>query len=90
MAFARLTWYRRFGETESLVNVPLYVGVSAEAGNVWDDFDAIAGRDLIKAGSVFLGASLPFGPLRFGFGYAETGDRSFYLTFGSYVRPGFH
>jgi len=90
MVFARLMYYRRFGETQALIRMPLYVGASIEAGNVWDDLDGIAGRDLIKAGSVFLGASLPFGPLRFGFGYAETGDRSFYLTFGSYVRPGFH
>jgi NTE family protein len=90
MVFARLTYYRRFGATESLIQMPLYVGVSAETGNVWDDFEAIEGRDLIKAGSVFVGIPLPLGPLRFGFGYADTGDRSFYLTFGSYVRPGFH
>lgn len=90
MVFARLMYYRRFGATESLVQMPLYVGVSAEAGNVWEDFEDIAGDDLIKAGSVFVGVSLPLGPLRFGFGYADTGDRSFYLTFGSYVRPGFH
>lgn len=90
MVFARVMYYRSFGATESLIRLPLYVGVSAEAGNVWDDLDDIAGRDLIKAGSIFLGVPLPLGPLRFGFGYADTGDRSFYLTFGSYVRPGFH
>ncbi len=90
MVFARLTYYRRFGATESLIQMPLYVGVSAEAGNVWDDFEDIEGSDLIKAGSVFVGIPLPLGPLRFGFGYADTGDRSFYLTFGSYVRFGFH
>ncbi|MGD9599212.1 MAG: patatin-like phospholipase family protein [Steroidobacteraceae bacterium] len=90
MLFARVMYYRSFGAGESLISMPLYVGFSAETGNVWDDFDAISGRDLVKAGSVFVGVPLPIGPLRFGFGYADSGDRSFYLTFGSYVRPGFH
>ncbi len=90
MVFARVMYYRSFGAIESLFRMPLYAGFSAEAGNVWDDFDAISSRDLVKAGGVFVGVPLPIGPLRFGFGYADTGDRSFYLTFGSYVRAGFH
>lgn len=90
MLFARLMYYRSFGSTAALLRMPLFVGASAEAGNVWNAFDAIDASDLIKAGSVFIGMPLPIGPLRLGFGYAETGDRSFYLTFGSYVRASFH
>ena len=90
MAFARLMYYRSFGSTAALLRTPLFVGASLEAGNVWDDFDDIGGDELIRAGSVFMGVPLPIGPLRLGFGYADTGDRSFYLTFGSYVRAGFH
>jgi len=90
MVFGRLMYYRSFGSTESLIRMPLFVGASFEAGNVWEQFEDIAARDLIRAGSVFVGMPLPLGPLRFGFGYAEGGEQSFYLTFGSYVRPGFH
>jgi NTE family protein len=90
MVFGRLMYYRSFGSTESLISMPLFVGASFEAGNVWEQFEDIAARDLIRAGSVFVGVPLPLGPLRFGFGYAEGGEQSFYLTFGSYVRPGFH
>jgi len=90
MVFGRLIYYRSFGSTRSLFRMPLYVGASFEAGNVWEDFEHIAARDLIRAGSVFVGVPLPLGPLRFGFGYAEGGEQSFYLTFGAYVRPGFH
>lgn len=90
MVFGRLMYYRSFGSTESLISMPLFVGASFEAGNVWELFEDIAAKDLIRAGSVFVGVPLPLGPLRFGFGYAQGGEQSFYLTFGSYVRPGFH
>lgn len=90
MVFGRLMYYRSFGNSGSLMSMPLFVGASIEAGNVWEQFEDIDGSKLIRAGSVFLGVPLPLGPLRFGFGYAQGGEQSFYLTFGSYVRPGFH
>lgn len=89
MLFGRLVYYRRFGAEVSLLDMPLFVGASIEAGNTWLDFDEVDTDDLIKAGSVFLGIPLPIGPLRLGFGYAETGARSVYLTFGSYIRGDF-
>lgn len=89
MLFGRLVYYRRFGAEVSLLDMPLFVGGSIEAGNTWLDFDQVDTDDLITAGSVFIGIPLPIGPLRFGFGYAETGARSVYLTFGSYIRGDF-
>jgi NTE family protein len=89
MVFGRLIYYRAMSDESGIIKMPLYIGASAEAGNVWFDYDDISANDLIYAGSIFLGIPLPVGPLRFGFGHSSTGQNSVYLTFGSYVRTTF-
>jgi len=82
-ALARAVYYRRFNDASKLFSLPAYFGASIEAGNVWDRRQDISIESLILAGSVFLGLETPFGPLFLGFGQADTGDNSFYLSFGS-------
>ena len=82
--FARTVYYRRSGNTGGgLFDIPLYLGVSMEAGNVWQDRDDISGRDLMLNGSVFAGFDTYFGPLYIAAGIAEGGRSNFYLALGS-------
>jgi len=80
-------YYRRLTNDEALFSVPAYIGASIEAGNVFDSRDDIEVDNLIYAGSVFVGVDTFFGPIFLGYGHADSGDSSFYLSFGSFVRP---
>mgnify|MGYP000686989038 CR=1 FL=1 len=64
------------------INLPLYVGVSAEAGNAWDDKSDIDYDDLIYSGSLFIGWDSPLGPAYIAYGKSDTGQHSLYITLG--------
>ena len=82
--FARMVYYRRAGNTGGgLFDIPLYLGVSLEAGNVWQDRDEISSSSLLMNGSVFAGLDTYFGPLYIGAGFAEGGRSNFYLALGT-------
>jgi NTE family protein len=78
--------YRRMGD-QRLFGLPLYLGASAEAGNVWDARSGIDLGNLIYAGSVFGGIDSVLGPIFLGFGHASDGANAWYLTFGSLLQP---
>ncbi len=82
-ALARAIYYRRFGDMSRLFALPAYIGASVEAGNVWASRDAVSVDSLIYAGSVFVGIDSPLGPIFLGYGQAEGGEDSVYLSFGS-------
>lgn len=82
-ALARAIYYRRFGDMSRLFALPAYIGTSIEAGNVWNSRADVGIDSLIYAGSVFVGIDSPLGPIFFGYGQAEGGNDSFYLSFGS-------
>ena len=86
IALGRLVYYRRLTDATRLISVPVYLGGSLEAGGVWDSREAINREDLIGAGSVFVGVDTFLGPMFLGFGHAEGGNNSFYLSFGSLLR----
>jgi NTE family protein len=80
----RAVWFRRSGETGGGVfDVPLYLGASLEAGNVWQSRSDISLDTLIVNGSVFAGLDTYFGPLFLAAGLAEGGHSSFYLFLGT-------
>ncbi len=84
---SRLLLMRRMGDTQQLFALPTYLGISLEAGNVWErrrDFDV---DDLIYAGSLYLGVDTPLGPIFLGYGRADSGRSAVYLNFGSLIRP---
>lgn len=88
IALGRAVMYRRMGGSLSdIFGVPLYLGASAEAGNVWNTRSDIDFGNLIYSGSVFGGIDTALGPLFLGFGHASNGANSWYLTFGSLLRP---
>jgi NTE family protein len=74
-AIVGLIAYRRY---EPLPILSWYIGGSLEYGGVWEDRDDI-GSDGIAAGSLFIGADTPIGPLYIGYGHAEQGrDAAFF------------
>lgn len=82
----RAVAYRRMG-SRRIFGVPLYLGASVEAGNVWDSRAQVDLGQLIYAGSVFGGIDTVLGPLFLGAGHASDGSNAWYLTFGSLLRP---
>lgn len=83
----RAVVYRRTGKMDAVFSTPIFVGASLEAGNTWQSKSQVRFDSLIYAGSLFLGVQTPLGPLFLGYGYAEGGHNSIYLTFGSLLRP---
>lgn len=61
---------------------PAYLGFSLEAGNAWATRDEVDFSHLRTGGSLFLGAESPLGPVYLAAGFAEGGDKAFYLYLG--------
>ncbi len=78
-----LVYYRRLNQQSLLpTDLPVYVGASIEAGNVWLRRSDASLDDLIVAGSLFLGVDSPFGPVYLGAGLGEGRQRALYLRIG--------
>ncbi|HTE40872.1 MAG TPA: patatin-like phospholipase family protein [Steroidobacteraceae bacterium] len=79
----RVMYYRKIGSGGSnALDVPLYAGVSLEAGNVWQQKRDMSVNDLRKNIGVFLGADTILGPVYLGAGADEHGESAFYLYLG--------
>lgn len=79
----RMMYYRRVSRGgEGFLDVPLYAGLSFEAGNVWRERDDARFDDLRKNGSVFVGADTILGPVYLGAGRDSRGESAFYLFLG--------
>ena len=80
---ARLIYRRSLVNTEEvLFGVPLFVGGSIEAGEVWSRPDEFALDDVRFGGSVYVGANTALGPVYLAFGRSEGGRQSAYLVIG--------
>ncbi len=77
-------FFRRLGDITLL---PIYAGLSVEAGNMWDSRDDISLDNTILAGSVFLGADTILGPVYLGFGINDSNASSVYLYLGRRWAP---
>lgn len=71
-------YYRRFRSTPFM---SWYVGGSLEYGGVWRETRDIFSEG-ITAGSIFLGADTPIGPVYLGYGHAEQGLNTLFFYFG--------
>jgi NTE family protein len=86
-AVARAVYYRRVGSSAGgLFELPIYVGASLEAGNVWLSRGDISFGSLLLNGSVFAGFDAPLGPVYLAAGFGEGGNRNVYLFIGSPTR----
>jgi NTE family protein len=80
---ARFLYYKQIGRGgEGFLDVPAYLGLSLEAGNVWDE-RSDASFDLArKNASLYLGLDTLLGPVYLGVGHDESGQEAFYLFLG--------
>ncbi|MBP9591329.1 MAG: hypothetical protein KBE42_04635, partial [Steroidobacteraceae bacterium] len=79
----RTVAYRRISRGGTgFFEFPAYLGASLEAGNVWQTRDDVDLGRLETAGSLFLGAESPLGPVYLAAGLAEGGKAAFYLVLG--------
>jgi NTE family protein len=82
-ALARLLYYRKVGKGgEGFLNVPTYLGVSFEAGNVWDRRGAISFGGARRNGSIFVGLDTLLGPVYLGAGFNDNSQNAYYLFLG--------
>jgi len=82
-SIARLVYYRKVGSGgEGFLNVPLYAGLSLEAGNTWQKRTDMNFADARKDMSVFFGLDTFLGPAWFAMGYDSQGHHAFYLSLG--------
>lgn len=79
-----LVGHHRLAGSAGAFGLPLYIGGSFEAGNVWTTRSAI-GDEWILAGSVFLAVDTPLGPGFLAYGQAEGGEQSVYFFFGPWL-----
>ncbi len=80
---ARLMYFRRIGNGgEGFLNVPMYAGMSLEAGNVWRYRSDISLASAHKDMSLFFGMDTFLGPAWLAAGYDSKGDKALYLSLG--------
>ncbi|MDD3775348.1 MAG: patatin-like phospholipase family protein [Sulfurovaceae bacterium] len=66
----------------TLLGKPLMIGVSAEAGDVWDRFKDVGNDNIKYASSIFGAIQTPIGPAQLGFGINEEGNGNIYFFLG--------
>ncbi len=82
-ALAKLVFYRRVGHSKGILDTPIYLGVSAEAGNVWQSRDDMSFDSALVSGSLFAGLDTFIGPVYLAAGFAEHGQSNFSLFIGA-------
>lgn len=86
----RGVYYRYLGsDPDQLLGVPVYAGVTLEAGNVWQDSDAVSVDDLIYGASAFFALDTFIGPVSLAYGRNSAGRDAFYLGIGTIHGPSF-
>jgi NTE family protein len=80
---ARAIYLRSVGKGgEGVLNVPAYLGLSLESGNVWSSRNLISVDSLRNNAAMFFGADTYIGPAYLAVGYDERGQTAFYLFLG--------
>ena len=88
-AIGRMLLYRKIGRGgDGPFDFPTYVGLSLEAGNVWQRLGDINWGSARKDASIFLGIDTLLGPVYIATGYDERGRESFYLFLGRTFNSG--
>jgi len=82
-AIARLLFYRQIGRGgPGYFDVPTYVGMSLEAGNVWQSRGDARFGNTQKDASLFVGLDTYLGPVYLASGFDDHGHQAFYLFLG--------
>jgi NTE family protein len=82
-AISRLVYFRNVGTGgEGFLNVPMYAGMSLEAGNVWKERAQMTLGSARKDMSLFFGLDTFLGPAWLAAGLDSKGRHAFYLSLG--------
>ena len=81
LLFGRAVAYHRISSRAPILDLPIYIGGSFEAGNVWSRSSDISIGSLRTSVSGFIAADTPIGPLWFAGGQSGN-DTSFYIVLG--------
>jgi NTE family protein len=82
-AILRGIYYQQVGSGgPGILNLPVYVGVSLEAGNVWSNRREISFDSARTNGSVFVGLDTLLGPVYLATGFDNDGGSAYYLFLG--------
>jgi NTE family protein len=82
-AIARAIYYRQIGRAGTgILDLPTYIGLAYEVGNVWDQRRDIGFGSARNDFSVFFGVNSWLGPLYLGAGYDDSGDMAYFLSLG--------
>lgn len=65
-----------------LEQFPLYLGLSFEAGNVWQQNESVDYNDLIFSSSTYVGTDTSLGPMALGYGRTNNNEHAFYFYMG--------
>ncbi len=80
VTFGRLVYYRKL--TKAVLTEGVYAGASLEAGRIGGQLVPGNPTGMLEAGSLFLAADTPLGPMYLGYGIAEGGNRNLYFYLG--------
>jgi NTE family protein len=82
-ALIRTMFYKQIGRGgPGYLDIPTYVGVSLESGNVWEHRGQISFGSMRHDASVFLGMDTLLGPVYIASGFDDQGQHAFYLFLG--------
>jgi NTE family protein len=82
-AIARAIYFRKISRGgEGFFEVPVYIGMSLEAGNTWEHRSEINYASAHKDASVFVAFDTFLGPVYLGSGYDQSGNAGYYLFLG--------
>ena len=83
LLLGRAIYYRTLtSPTPELLDIPIYLGASFEAGNVWERQSQVGLGSLRYANSLFVAADTYIGPLYLAVGRANLGETAVYLFLG--------
>jgi NTE family protein len=80
LAFGRLVYYRKL--SKAVLTEGVYAGASLEAGRFGGQLVPGNPTGVLGAGSLFLAADTPLGPVYLGYGIGEAGNTAFYFFLG--------
>ncbi|TCW79739.1 patatin [Burkholderia sp. SRS-46] len=82
LAYAQVTYMNQLASFNTSPVKALFVGASAEAGNVWLGGSRIGGGSMKQSYTFFTSMTTSFGPVYIGVALAPGGRRNFYIQLG--------
>ncbi|HUJ19242.1 MAG TPA: patatin-like phospholipase family protein [Nitrospirota bacterium] len=80
LTFGRLMYYRKL--TKAVLTEGVYAGASLEAGRIGGQLVSGNPTGVLEAGSLFLAADTPLGPVYLAYGIAQDSNRTVYFFLG--------